>query len=100
MSTGSRYCGTATSARRVRQVLTIAAATSTGSTVGNPRPRVSPEDRRVRTAEGSTQLTLTPDSANSSRVAAESPTAANLLALYTASPGSGIFPASEATLTI
>ncbi|SLJ82316.1 Uncharacterised protein [Mycobacteroides abscessus subsp. abscessus] len=59
-----------------------------------------PAESSVRTALGRTAVMLTPVSACSRRVAAVSPTAAYLLALYIARPASGNFPASEHTLTM
>ncbi|SHX47511.1 Uncharacterised protein [Mycobacteroides abscessus subsp. abscessus] len=60
---------------------TMAAATSSGSTVGMPLPSGAPEANSVRTALGSTQLTLTPVFPYSLRSATDSPTAPNLDAL-------------------
>ena len=83
----------------MRTVLTIAAATTSGSTVGIPPPSSAPEASSVRTAAGSIAEILTPVPAYSRRAASDAPSAANLLALYVTIPGIGIIPAMEATFT-
>lgn len=70
--------GTESSGRRVRQLLTMARATSLGS-LGNRPPVGMPSTRRVRTALGMTVLNVTPVPASSSLTAALKPTSACLL---------------------
>ncbi len=73
---------------------------------GHPVPSGTPDESSVRTALGGAALTLTPESAYSARTEADSPTAANLLALYPTMPGTtslrhrAMFacPAGEATM--
>ena len=55
-------------------------------------PSLTPDTKSVRTAEGSTVVTVTPVPASSSRSASLKPITACLLAQYVASPAAGSSP--------
>jgi hypothetical protein len=75
---GRSHRGTETSAGRLSTLDTMTAATSAGSAVGVARPSARPDTSRVRTAVGSTAVTLTPVPSSSARTTADSPTTAYL----------------------
>src|SRR4051812_34909214 len=84
--------------RRAVATRTTAAATAAGSILGRPAT-FRPATRSVRTNVGRTADTVTPDPCNSPRTAEVRPRTACLVPPYSAAPGNGTRPASEAMLT-
>src|SRR4051794_35582085 len=84
--------------RRAVATRTTAAATAAGSILGRPAT-FRPATRSVRTNVGGTADRVTPDPCTSPRPAAVRPRTACLVPPYSAAPGNGTRPASEAMLT-